>query len=222
MKIVFFTPLFLPFHSRSGISNVAYTIARTLKNHEFIVYTPDYHFSDVMTQNIEKYENIEIRRLPYINKQYPLTPSMLYVKRGFDLIHSFHYGYFSSVAGMINSLISGKPHIFTTAYHPPVRRSVSRSIYGSTLGRLTLRVSDIVVPFNDSEKKELEKISKANYEIISPPVNEKIFFPKRRKNSIIRIGYIGPFLEWKGYKIAFDIFRSLEKKTDAEFLVIFA
>ncbi len=224
MKLGIFTTSFLPYHSRLGVSNAAFFTAKKLiENHGCDVHV----FSSRMEgcEDTEELDNLHIHRFPYISR-HKITPKMLelFRKERFDIIHSYHYGYFPAFAGLILSKMTHRPHLFTTAYHPPIYTSLRTMLlrtYDILEGFWSLKYSDIVLPFNNDEKRHLEKYVKGNYKVVPCPINSDVFFPKRKENEKITIAYVGPMLPWKGASIAFEIFQQIEKeRRDVSFIFI--
>ena len=223
MKIAFFTTVFCFGHSKFGISNAAYFLARHFEER---------HGSDIDVFAINTGEQKSDEKLGYINvkrfvpkiRSFFLSGDMLRSGGRHDIIHSFHYGYFPATSGFINSIINKTPHIFTPAFHPPIYTFVKKLIswkYGISQGYPIIRLSDKTLVFNEDEKKRLSKYVKGNFKTIPPPVDSRTFYPKRQESGKIRIGFIGPMLSWKGALIAADIFSSIQKKRkDVEFVFI--
>ena len=224
MRIGIFTTSFLPYHSRLGISNAVYFLVKNLiKKYDCDIYV---YSSDMKgLKNREEYRNLHIKRFPY-ESRYQFSPEMLNIHEidNIDLIHSFHYGFFPAFAGLLAAKRTHKPHLFTTAYHPPIYtpfRSLISRMHDVLQGFWVLKYSDMVLPFNKDEKTHLEKYVNTNYNIIPCPVNSDVFFPYRKEQKKITIAYVGPMLPWKGAWIAFDIFRKIEKeRNDVRFVFI--
>lgn len=222
MKIGVFTTTFVPHHFKLGISNVAYlTVRNLIKKYECDVDV--YSLQLPGHKNTEKLKNLRIFRFPF-RTAHQISMKMLTAKKnGFDIVHSFHYGYFPSYVGLRTAKKSGIPHAFTPAYHPPIyskKMKLLATLYRMLQGSQILRKSDVTLPFNNNEKNQLEKYTKKSI-IIPSPVDSSIFFPNKNPNDKITLGYVGPMLPWKGAHIAFQIFKQLEKeRSDLNFLFI--
>ncbi len=222
MRIGIFTTSFLPYHSRLGISNAAYFLVKNLiKRHGCDIYVYSSEMEGL--KNREEHGNLHIKRFPYISR-YQFSPGMLNIHDNVDLIHSFHYGFFPAFAGLAAAKRAHKPHLFTTAYHPPIYtpfRAMMSRMHDVLQGFWELKYSDMVLPFNNDEKAHLEKYVNSNYNVMPCPVNSEVFFPRRNEREKTTIAYVGPMLPWKGAGTAFDIFRQIEKeRSDVRFVFI--
>ncbi|MDI6721430.1 MAG: glycosyltransferase family 4 protein [Candidatus Aenigmarchaeota archaeon] len=116
------------------------------------------------------------------------------------------------------------PHIFTPAYHPPIYtipKKILSWYYNISQGFPILKYSKKVLVFDNNEKEMLQRYVKGIYEVSSCPVDRKIFYPDRKESGKIRIGFVGPMLEWKGAGIAADIFSRIEnERKDVEFVFV--
>ncbi|MBI2579904.1 MAG: glycosyltransferase family 4 protein [Candidatus Aenigmarchaeota archaeon] len=224
MKISIFTTVFYPHHSKFGISNIAYLLARNMTERhgsDITVYSVS-----VDGQNLSDIScGMEVKRFRNEIKSFNFSHRMLLCKKNrADIVHSFHYGYFPATAGFISAKKMGIPHVFTPAYHPPIYTSPKKVLswcYNISQGVHILKHSEKVLVFNNSEKEALQRHVEGRYEVSSCPVDRKIFCRARKEAGKIRIGFIGPMLPWKGAGIAADIFSEIQKeRDDVEFVFI--
>jgi len=218
MKIGISTTAFFPYEHNLGISNTVYLITKVLREKYAIdvsVYTPG-------TKDMEKKEEfngIEIKRFPFrrVLTDWTISTSLFNALKtgGFDLIHSFHYGYFPATAGFFAAKSVKLPHILTTSYHPgqsTLLKSSMMKLYNTVHGRFLLKDSVKVLPQNEDELNHLRKITDFNYDLIPCPINNGIFYPSKNKSNKITILFMGTLVPWKGADIAFNICKQLEKE----------
>lgn len=225
MRLGIFSTTFFAYETVMGVSNTAYLISRVL--------TEDYDTEVFVFAPLEKRENQKIKedilRL-HIRRFDTIGPKMLgifntgSIGNKLDVIHSYHYGYFPASAGFRYAKIKKLPHFFTTAYHPHqlniFRKGLFR-LYNKIEGKKLLQGSNVVLPFNNNEMNQLKGISNGNYVTVPSPINTDLFFPRRRKNKKLTLGYVGNLLPWKGAGIAMDICKQIEADGyDASFAFI--
>ncbi len=220
MKLGIFTTGFEVKHTWNGISNNAYLTAKyMIEHHNFDVYVFAPLFNGM--KPIEKYKNLIIERFPIKkigNTGYFSIDIFKKANRiDFDLIHSFHYGYFPASVGIRTAKKKHIPHIITPTFHKtqisPIK-SFLFSFYNKTEGKKILLESSMVLPYNENEKKNLKRISNFKYEIIPSPIENNVFYPANKTNKTPVITYAAPMLPWKGAKIAFDICKEIETEVD--------
>ena len=121
MKIGISTTAFFPYEHNLGISNTVYLITKVLREENDIdvsVYTPG--TKDMKKE--EEFNGIKIKRFPFrrVLTDWTVSTGLFNALKtgGFDLIHSFHYGYFPATAGFFAAKSAKLPHILTTSYHP--------------------------------------------------------------------------------------------------------
>lgn len=228
MKLGILTTSFKPYEWYSGISNVAFLIARGLNE----MYGADIKiFAPEMKgfRKIEKRKNFSVERFSTINLSklcgyFISTEAFDMVgKEKFDIIHSFHYGYFPATVGFLEAKKKQVPHIFTTAYHPPVSKLKKNifKLYNISQGSRILKNSAAVLSFNKNEKRELSNIAKGKFEIVPCPINHKTYRPRNTKNAKLTIAFVGPMELWKGPLVAFNIFKGIEKeRKDVNFIFV--
>jgi glycosyltransferase involved in cell wall biosynthesis len=216
MRLCNFTTTFWSYETFGGVSNTAFLIAtRLIEDYdaEIFIFAP--RDKNQGQKKKEDFFKMHVRRFDTIG------PKMLGIFRSggiaekFDIVHSYHYGYFPASAGFRHAKKNKMPHFFTTAYHPHqlnIFRKTLFSLYNTMEGRNILKNSYAVLPFNKNETSQLEKISAGNYIQMPSPVNTDIFYPKRKKNKHLTIGYVGNLLPWKGAKTAFQICREIENE----------
>ncbi len=218
MKIGISSTAFLPYEHNRGISNTVYLITRVLRDKfgvDVSVCTPR---SKGMKEQ-ENFNGVEIRRFPFVRVLTDWTVSAGLVNAlktgGFDLIHSFHYGYFPATAGFIAAKSSKVPHVLTTSYHPGQSTMVKNAMmrmYNSIHGKYLLKESAKVLPQNVDELNHLKTIADFDYEIVPCPINDDVFYPVSGENKKTTILFAGNLVPWKGADVAFDICRELEKE----------
>lgn len=217
MRITIPTMSFYPYPCSSGISNAVYFLSQVLAEKFGIrptIIMPKF----AGMKSMEEFENFRVERFDMIDIfDYTFSHRAIgMIKRQRpDLIHSFHYGYFPATAGFVAARKMHVPHLFTTAYHPSAtwKRKLLWA-YTLTQGVHILNKSNVVLPFNRHEMRNLSRYAKANFRIIPCPVDDTIFFPDRRERSKITLGYIGTMLPWKGPHIAMDICKQIEKESN--------
>jgi len=229
MKPAFLTTSFLEKQQNSGISNAIYLVIKYLYEKKGIksrVFAPVQQWgkknADREFVSIERFSSSRL-----FNFDFSLSAKKIikksYEKNVFDIIHSYHFGFFPATIGFEFARERNLPHFFTTAYHPP-NTAIKKKliyIYNLTQGKRILSGSDVVMPFNKNEKRQLSCYSRGNYRIIPCPVNNDIFFPRKDKFHRKTITYIGSMLPWKGPQIALDIFEGISKeRKDVDFILI--
>ena len=221
MKINFFTTMFCLGHSKFGISNAAYFLARNMAEKGAEIDVCAVNTGEQKSE--EKEGLISVKRFTPEIKSALFSGKMLTSGTKSDIVHSFHYGYFPATAGLLTSVKQKSPHIFTPAYHPPIY-TIGKKIlswqYGIFQGYPLLKLSKTLA-FNEDEKSRLSRYVKGNFEVVPPPVDSRTFYPKRKESGKIRVGFIGPMLPWKGAMIAANIFGDIQKeRKDIEFVFI--
>jgi hypothetical protein len=82
----------------------------------------------------EEFMGIQIRRFPFVRflREWTVSPLLMdYLKRGgFDIIHSFYYGYFPTQAGFWAAGSLGVPYIMTPSYQNLQFSAVKTSLRG--------------------------------------------------------------------------------------------
>jgi glycosyltransferase involved in cell wall biosynthesis len=223
MKIgVFITP-FSASETILGVSNTAYLISRRLiedYDSEVFVFAP----VDEGQKKNEDLWRMRIKRFDSIGPRILGIFSAGRINEKFDVVHSYHYGYFPASAGLRHAQKTSTPHFLTTAYHPhqlSVFRKAMFRLYNKIEGKKLLKESTKVLPFNNSELEQLKAISDGNYSTVPSPINTDVFYPKRKKNKRLTVGYIGNLLPWKGANVAMDICREIEHEGyDVSFLFV--
>lgn len=224
MKIQIFTTMFSLGHSKFGISNAAYLLARNMSESHGCEINVCSILSGPQKKS-EKICNISVKRFPAEMKSFLLSHKMIYEpKERPDIFHSFHYGYFPATAGFVSSVRMKRPHLFTPAFHPPIytkTRSALSWQYNIFQGFPIVRHSSRVLYFNEDEKTRLSRYAMGNFEVVPPPVDSRTFYPNRKDSGKTRIGFVGPMLPWKGAGIAADIFEGIQKEQkDVEFVFV--
>jgi glycosyltransferase involved in cell wall biosynthesis len=220
MKIGIFTTLIYPYDSGSGISNNIYLTARNLekKGVEMEIFAPMYRGMKAG----ESFGNVDIIRFPIkeiIKNRYSMCGISDYLKkRKFDLVHSVHYAYPPSEHGFRFARKNNLPHILAASYHSKqvgFWNGIFMKVYNNFIGKNIIKNSDMVLPQNKNEEKELNKIAECKCRIIPAPLNSRVFWPeKKKRGEKFVIGYAGILEGWKGAKAAFEICRQLEKERD--------
>ena len=164
----------------------------------------------------EEIDGFTVHRIAPSISEYKFSPPLLreLIKEDFDLIHTFHYGYFPATAGFVAAKLKKIPHIHTTSYHPSqmnIFKSLLMSLYNITQGKSILTKSNAVFPQNKNEENELKKIADFKSEIVPCPVNNDVFYPKKKSRNLT-VAYIGTLLPWKGAGIAFNICKQIEQE----------
>lgn len=218
MRIGISTTAFFPYEHNLGISNTVFLITRVLREKygaDVSVYCPG--TKDM--KPAEEYNGIDIRRFPFVRVMGDWTVSRSMVNAlktgGFDLIHSFHYGYFPATAGFLAAKSTKAPHVLTTSYHPgqsTLLKSSMMKIYNTVHGKYLLKGSIKVLPQNMDELNHLRKITEFSYDLIPCPINDDVFYPQLHKNNSTTILFMGTLVPWKGADIAFNICQELEKE----------
>lgn len=228
MRPCFVTTSFAPSQKNSGISNALFLLTKYLDEKKGISSTI---FAPVQKwgTNDENLGNLHIRRFPisdFLNFSYSreLAGKLRkeHQKSNFDIVHSFHFGFYPATIGFDFSKKSGLRHFLTAAYHPPASRfkRFLMSAYNHINGKSILGEST-VFPFNNNEKNQLSEYSKIKYKIIPCPVNDEIFYPRSSKFSRTTVAYLGTFLPWKGPQIALDIFKKISQgRKDVDFIIM--
>lgn len=229
MKPCFVTTSFAPGQLNSGISNAAYLLMKYMyekKGVRSTVFAPQQAWGTKDANHgfvsIKRFKTSSFAGFGFSSS---LKGRMDEIngREKFDLVHSFHYGFYPATAGYGFSNNTRLPHFFTTAFHPPVS-SIKRSLmsfYSHTQGKRILAGSSSVFPFNENEKRQLSSYSKGNYNVVPCPVNDEIFYPRKTKFSRKTVTYIGTLLPWKGPQIALEIFNRISaERRDIDFLII--
>ncbi len=221
MKIGIVTTSFKPYEWFSGISNAAFLMAKEMNEKydaEITVFAPE----DGKEKKFEEHENLTIQRFSMIDisakRGFYISPELLNMlkKSDLDIIHSFHYGYFPATAGLMAAKRKNIPHIFTAAYHP-VKSIFKRSLmefYNLSQGRFVIGKSAAVLPFNNDEKRKLRAIANGNFDVTPVPINHKTFSPATKKGGKLTLAFVGAMELWKGPRVAFDLFKEIEKERD--------
>jgi glycosyltransferase involved in cell wall biosynthesis len=177
----------------------------------------------------ESFGNVRIRRFPVIEpvkNRYLMRGLGDYLKtRKFDLVHSVHYAYPPAEHGFRFARKNNIPHVLAASYHSQqvsLSGKIMIKLYNRFVGKNLLKNSDVVIPQNRDEEKEIKKITDCRCVVVPAPVNHKFFYPRRkRKSGKLVVGYAGILEGWKGAKIAFDICRRLEaERDDVRFLFV--
>jgi len=236
IKIGIVTTTFFGKECSSGLANNIFLLSKELANKygvDVSIFTP-MHKGLTKThgayRNLPKKETgdgIHVNRIPKsIIDDYKFSPGLItaLLKEKFDLIHSSHYGYFPATAGFIAAKAKHIPHIFTATYHPiqlTKFKSFLMQLYHISQGRIILKKSNKVLPYNYNEMEELKKITNFRYKIVPCPINNRIFYSKKVNKEKLTISYIGTLLPWKGAGIAFDICKEIEKeRKDVRFVFV--
>lgn len=215
MRVGVFVTTFCAYETVLGVSNTAFLIAKKLAEDygsEIFVHAP---LEELLGQKkSEDFKNFHVRRFKTIGPKGLSIFRTGSIREKFDVVHSYHYGYFPASAGFRYARKTGAPHFMTTAYHPHQlsrMRKALFSLYNNIEGKKILKNSSAVTPFNKNEMQQLRSISDGNYTAIPSPINTDIFHPRRKKNKQMVIGYVGNLLPWKGARIAFDICKEIER-----------
>lgn len=224
MKITIPTTSFYPHQCSSGISNAVYFLSMVLSkkyNIQPTIVMPRYNGM----KKSEAFEDFSIERFDMVKVMdftFSRTAVGVIKRQNPDIIHSFHYGYFPATAGYMAAKSTNVPHFFTTAYHPSASwKKRLLWLYTVTQGAKIIKNSRKIFPFNKNEKNALEKHSSGRFEVIPCPLDDSVFFPKRKAQGKLTIGYAGTMLPWKGPQIAMDICKQIEKeRNDVEFIFI--
>lgn len=228
MRPCFVTTSFSPTQHNSGISNALYLLVKYLHEKKGInstVFAPVQKWGkcdqDLKHLSIRRFRTKNMFNFSYSNELLGKIEDE-HKKQKFDLIHSFHYGFFPATAGHKFSRQYNLNHFLTAAFHPPVSKfkRILMSSYNYTQGRSILSDSTIF-PFNRNEMKQLSTYSKFRSRIVPCPVNDDIFYPRKSKFSKLTVTFIGTFLPWKGPQIALDIFNKIgSERNDVNFILI--
>ncbi|MBI2075745.1 MAG: glycosyltransferase family 4 protein [Candidatus Aenigmarchaeota archaeon] len=226
MKIGISATAFFPYEHNLGISNTLYLTTKVLRDKfdlDVSVYVP----GTKEMKKEEEFNGIRIRRFPFFRvlTDWTVSAGLLNALKsdGFDLIHSYHYGYFPATAGFLAARSTKVPHVLTTSYHPgqsTLLKSVMMRLYNTVHGKFLLKESSRVLPQNVDELNHLRKIADFNYDIIPCPINDDVFYPSQHKNDRITILFMGTLVPWKGADVAFNICKELEKEHDVRFVFI--
>ena len=228
MRPCFVTTSFSPSQHNSGISNALFLLLKHMHEKKGItgtVFAPAQKWGKAD----QELEYVSVRRFSTKNTlNFSYSGELAgkiekeHNERNFDLVHSFHFGFFPATAGYNFSRKHGIRHFLTAAFHPPTSKikNLMMSAYNQTQGKRILSGS-MVFPFNNNEKNQLSAYSKIRYKIIPCPVNDDIFYPRGGKFSRTTVTYLGTFLPWKGPQIALDIFRKIGSvRKDIDFILI--
>lgn len=228
MRPCFVTTSFAPTQHNSGISNALFLLTKYLHEKKEInstVFAPIQRWG----KSDQDLEYLSIRRFHTKNMfNFSYSTELLgkvedeHKKEKFDLVHSFHYGFFPATAGHKFSRQHHLSHFLTAAFHPPASKfkRILMSTYNYTQGRSILSDST-VFPFNKNERNQLSAYSKFRSSIIPCPVNDDIFYPRKSKFSKLTVTFAGTFLPWKGPKIALDIFNKIgSDRSDINFILM--
>lgn len=218
---------FFPYEHNLGISNTLYLTTKVFREKfdaDVSVYVP----GTKKMKKEEEFNGIKIKRFPFfrlLTDWTVSTPLFRALKAGgFDIIHSYHYGYFPATAGFFAAKAGGVPHILTTSYHPgqaTLLKSSMMKIYNTVHGKYLLKDSANVLPQNVDELNHLRKITKFKYDLIPCPINDDVFYPSGHKSDKITIMFMGTLVPWKGADVAFNICQELEKEyKDLRFVFI--
>lgn len=218
MKIGISSTAFFPYEHNLGISNTVFLLTKVFREKydlDVSVYTP----GTKGMKKEEEFNGIEIKRFPFrrVFTDWTVSTGLLNALKtgGFDLIHSFHYGYFPATAGFFAAKLTKVPHVLTPTYHPSqstLLKSSMMRLYNFTHGKFLLKDSSRVLPYNKNEESHLRKIAPFSSEILPCPIHDDIFYPSKNKNDKITILFMGTLVPWKGADIAFDICKGLEKE----------
>jgi glycosyltransferase involved in cell wall biosynthesis len=67
----------------------------------------------------------------------------------------------------------------------------------------------------------MQKYTECKCDVVYSPVDARIFYPERFNTGKIRVGFIGPMLEWKGALVAAEIFSKIsQERNDVEFVFV--
>ncbi len=218
MRIGISATAFFPYEHNLGISNTLYLTTKVFRDKfdlDVSVYVPG---TEHMKKE-EEFNGIKIKRFPFFRVLTDWTVSTGLLKAlktgGFDLIHSFHYGYFPATAGFLAAKSARVPHVLTTSYHPGQTtrlKSAMMRLYNTVHGKFLLKESAKVLPQNADELSHLRKITDFSYGIIPCPINDDVFYPSQHKNDRITVLFMGTLVPWKGADVAFSICKELEKE----------
>jgi len=226
LKIGIMTSAFSQNGLLGGITKTVRLIARymTKKGHDVTVFT----FRFPGTTSIEYLDGFTVRRFKYMEilGEWCYSKEMYDCVRNqaFDLIHSFHYGYYPATVGYKTAKKQKLPHLFSTSYHPfhsTKTKSLLAYLYRKTQGEVILKNSAVVLPQNITERNELFRVVKRKYEILPIPIDQEIFHPykvKKTKNKVAL--YVGGMVKNKA-DIAFKICENIENTCkDVRFVFI--
>lgn len=218
MKIGISSTAFFPYERNLGISNTVYLITKVLRDKydlDVSVYTP----GTKEMKREEEFNGIKIKRFPFVRvlKDWTVSSGLVNaLKTGkFELVHSFHYGYFPATAGFLAAKSTKVPHVLTTSYHPgqsTLLKSALMGLYNSLHGKYLLKESVKVLPQNVDELNHLKKITDFDYDIMPCPINDDVFFPAKGRDGKTTIMFMGTLVPWKGADVAFNICKELEKE----------
>lgn len=222
MKIGLFTTQFEMKHVMNGISNNAYLLAKHMSDqgHDVHVYAPRFKG---MTAGEEK-DRIKLERFNITQvadiSYFSLNAAKNAMKEDFDIVHSFHYGYFPASLGLRVAKKKKIPHLLTPTFHDvqiTKLKSLLFSFYNRTEGANLLKNSTVLT-YNEDEKRKLAKFAKFDGRVVPSPIQDDIFYPASKKSRTKTVIYIGAFLPWKGAKIAFDICRQIRGDVKFKFI----
>lgn len=216
-KIGISATAFFPYEHNLGISNTLYLTTKVFREKfdlDVSVYVP----GTKGMKKEEQFNGISIRRFPFVRILADWTVSTALINAlkssGFDMIHSYHYGYFPATAGFLASKSNKSPHVLTTSYHPgqsTLLKSALMKLYNAVHGRFLLKDS-MVLPQNADELSHLRRIVNFRYDLVPCPINDDVFYPSKSKSDKITILFMGTLVPWKGADVAFNICKELEKE----------
>lgn len=197
MKIALLTSQFSP--AVGGVANIVRMLASNLQKRGidttvFASYGPGYGVGHKFGY-VRRVDGVLVKSYysHHIQRGYCISFKFLreLLEEKFDVIHSYHYGYFPASAGLLASRLMKTPHVFTLEYHPPIysrNRWLFFSFYHLTQGLPLLRCSEKVIPLTNYEKGLLLRIGarEDNMKIIPNPVDTTFF---RRVSSDLRRKY---------------------------------
>lgn len=217
-KIGISATAFFPYEHNLGISNTLYLTTKVFREKfdlDVSVYVP----GTKGMKKEEQFNGISIKRFPFVRVLTDWTVSTALINAlksgGFDMIHSYHYGYFPATAGFLAAKSNKSPHVLTTSYHPgqsTLLKSALMKLYNNIHGRFLLKDSIKVLPQNVDELNHLRNITDFKYDLIPCPINDDVFYPSKSKSDKITILFMGTLVPWKGADIAFNICKELEKE----------
>jgi len=152
--------------------------------------------SNSILKPYERYRNINIYRLPYINlKFYKVAPKVLKIIKRYDLIHVHGVGFFADFLASTKQ-IHKKPLILSThggIFHTKHIKNIKK-IYFGILGKTVLKQFDRIIAVSEEDKKLFLRATVKDKIIVIPNgINyNKLSKIKRRqvKNTFIYIGRI--------------------------------
>lgn len=225
MNIGITTLAYFTYELHLGLSNTVYLISKYLreKNAEVSIHTPLHKGQ----KTEEEFMGIKIRRFPFVKVlgEWTLSLDLLRALRfgGFDIIHSFYYGYYPTQAGFMAAKSAEIPYVMTPSYQNlqfSLVKTNLMNLYNKVLGRSLLKDSFCVFPQNIDELNKLRKVGDFAHKIVPCPINDDSFYPSDKKNDKMTILYMGPMGTWKGADVAIEICKEIEKAYDVRFLFI--